>query len=140
MDGGPPTVNAVQLSQRRWVWPVVLIPFEAPRMHTVSLTGRGWMRDVKAGISRATLELTAEALILRGNLRGREHLRIPRAGITEVLDLAPKRGLVHVRFADAEWGLLPRALTVGGPAGARDRIILNVDDAAEWVSVLGTPN
>lgn len=131
-------MSGPKLVQRRWMWPVVLIPFQAPRMHTISLTGRAVMRDVKAGISRATLELTDDALVLRGNLRGREHLRIPRSAITEVLDLAPKRGLLHVRFTDAEWGLLPRALTAGGPAGARNRIILNVDRPAEWVAALGS--
>jgi hypothetical protein len=130
------TEATVELRQRRWVWPVVLIPFEAPRMHTISLTGRAVMRDVKAGISRATLELTGEALVLRGNLRGRVHLRIPRSAISETLDLAPKRGLVHVRFTHADWGLLPRALTAGGPAGARNRIILNVDDPAGWLAAL----
>jgi hypothetical protein len=134
----PVTGGRIALRQRRWVWPVVLIPFEAPRMHTISLTGRAVMRDVKAGISRATIELTDEALVVRGNFRGREHLRIPRAAITEVLDLTPKRGLLHVRFTDAEWGLLPRALTAGGPAGARTRIILNVDDPATWVEALTT--
>lgn len=54
-------------------------------MHTISLSRRAVMRDVEAGISRATLELTAQALVVRVNLRCWEHLRIRRTAVTAVL-------------------------------------------------------
>lgn len=94
------------------------------------------LRDVKAGISRATLELTDDALVVRGNFRRREHLRIPRASITSVTSLAPKRGAIHVQFDTATWGRLLRTLTAGGPSGARNRIILNVDASEAWLAEL----
>ena len=59
----------------------------------MSFTGQAMLRDVKAGISRATLELTEDALVLRGNFRRREHLRIPRGAITDVASLAPQRNV-----------------------------------------------
>jgi hypothetical protein len=105
-------------------------------MNTMSFTGRAMLRDVKAGISRATLELTDDALVVRGNFRRREHLRVPRAAITSVTSLAPKRGAIHVEFDEARWGRLLRTLTSGGPPGARNRIILNVDATEAWLAEL----
>jgi hypothetical protein len=39
---------------------------------------------------------------------------------------------VEVRFTDAEWSRLARLLVSGLPAGARDRVFLNVRSPGEW--------
>lgn len=121
------------LGESRWLWPIVLFPYARERSHTRSFTGRAVLKDVKASLSRALLELTEENLIVRGRFTRREHLVIPLAEIRSVDIIDGKPGLIELRFSEADWGRLARIAISGAPTGSRNRVILNVNDTDTWL-------
>lgn len=121
------------LRESRWFWPVVLFPYAGEGSHTRTFTGKTVLRDVKAGLSRALLELTDEAVVVRGRFTGREHLKVPLEQIRWVDVVEGKPGLVEIRFGEARWGRLAKAATSGGPKGSRNRVMLNVSDTDSWL-------
>lgn len=125
----PPTLRA-----SRWFWPLVLFPYAAEDSHTRTFTGRAVLKDVKGSLSRAVVELTEEAIQIRGRFTGREHLGIPLDEVQSVGTLEDRQGIVEIDFGNARWGKLARLVTSGSPAGSRHRILLNVDDPDSWVS------
>jgi hypothetical protein len=121
------------LRQSRWFWPIVLFPYAVDDSHTRSFAGRTVLPDVKSSFSRAVITLTGDHLRVQGRITRRTHLVIPLTGIASVAGMEGKRGIVDIRFDDATWGPLARAVTSGQPPGSRSRILLNVVDADEWI-------
>ncbi len=120
------------LTETHWFWPLVLFPFDIEKSHTRALTGKGSVADVKAGMSLARLDLSAEGLTVRGRLSGVAHLRIASAGLTASRLTGDSSQFVEVRFTGARWSRFARFLVSGAPAGARDRVLLSVAAPAEW--------
>jgi hypothetical protein len=112
----------------------VLFPYAVEDSHTRSFTGKTVLEDIKGSLSRATVEITEDALVIRGLFTGREHLGIPLDEIQSVDAFEDHRGIVEIRFENARWGRLARLATSGSPAGSRNRILLNVDDPGTWVN------
>jgi hypothetical protein len=126
--------DASILKQRRWLWPAVLIPYDIDSAHVRVWTGRAVLRDMKVSLSRATVVLTNEHLVVKGLFLGRDHLRVSVDAITSVGPVHGKRGVIEVEFSDAHWGKLALAAMSGQPPAARNRAVLNVDDPDRWIS------
>lgn len=120
------------LSEAHWVWPLVFFPYEIEHSHTRTFTGRAVIGGMKSAMARVRLELWDDGLRVRGRLSGIVHLDVEPSGITSCELRGGSRPLVEVRFSDSEWSRLARLLVSGAPAGARDRVVLNVASPSVW--------
>ena len=120
------------LSEAHWVWPLVFLPYEIERSHTRTFTGRAVIGGMKSAMARVRLELRDDGLRVRGRVSGIVHLDVAAGGITSCELRGGSRPLVEVRFSDSEWSRLARLLVSGAPAGARDRVVLNVESPSVW--------
>lgn len=125
--GSPPI-----LSEAHWIWPVVFFPYEIEDSHTRTFTGRTVIGGMKSALARVRLDLRDEGLSVSGRLSGAVHLEVERGGLVSCGLQGGPRPLVEVRFIESAWSRFARLLVSGSPAGARDRVILNVHAPAEW--------
>jgi hypothetical protein len=103
------------------------------RPHVAAWTGRAALRGVKGNLSRATLSLTEEAIVVRGRFARLHHLVVPLREVTAVEAIEGATGAVEVRFGASDWGVVARVATSGKPPGDRHVMILNVDDPDAWI-------
>ena len=125
--GSPPI-----LSEAHWIWPLVFFPYEIEDSHTRTFTGRVVIGGMKSALARVRLELRHDGLEVRGRLSGRVHLRVERNGIVSCELRGGSRPLVEVRFSESDWSRFAKLLVSGAPAGARDRVVLNVESPSTW--------
>ena len=124
--------NSVILSEAHWIWPLVFFPYEIEHSHTRTFTGRTVIGGMKSALARVRLELRHDGLEVRGRLSGTVHLKVDRNALLSCELLGGSRPLVDVRFSESERSRLARLLLSGAPAGARDRVTLNVESPSMW--------
>ncbi|MDH3247440.1 MAG: hypothetical protein OEQ47_00650 [Acidimicrobiia bacterium] len=124
--------NAVILSEAHWIWPLVLFPYEIEHSHTRTFTGRTVIGGMKSALARVRLELRYDGLEVRGRLSGTVHLKVDRDALLSCDFVGGSRPLVEVRFSESDRSRLARLLLSGAPAGARDRVTLNVESPSNW--------
>ena len=120
------------LSEAHWIWPLVFFPHEIEDSDTRTFTGRTVIGGMKSALARVRLDLRPDALSVAGRLSGVVHLQVAASGLVSCALQAGPRPLVEVRVIESEWSRLARLLVSGSPAGARDRVVLNVGSPAEW--------
>lgn len=125
--GSPPI-----LSEAHWIWPLVFFPYEIEDSHTRTFTGRTVIGGMKSALARVRLDLREEGLIVSGRLTGAVHRTVKRSDLVSCALQSGPRPLVEVRFAESEWSRFARLLVSGAPAGARDRVVLNVRSPTGW--------
>ena len=120
------------LSEANWIWPLVFFAYEIEDSHTRTFTGRTVIGGMKSALARVRLELRHDGLEVRGRLSGTVHLRVKPDAIVSCELRGSSRPLVEIRFSQSEWSRFARLLVSGAPAGARDRVVLNVDSPSTW--------
>lgn len=120
------------LSEKHWVWPLVLFPYEIEDSHTMSFIGSGFVRGMKSGLARVALAVSNRGIVVRGRLSGVTHLEIAPEQLVscEIVGEAPP--MVEVRFATAHWSRFAKLLISGAPPGSTDRVMLNVASPRQW--------
>ncbi len=113
-----------------------MFPAAVEHPHTVMVGGAGTVRGIKSAMSRVSLELWPDALVVRGRLTGRVRLRIPLDSIQVAEPWERNQRLIMIHFQRAEWGRHARLMTSGQPAGRRDRIVLALRQPEEWIAEL----
>lgn len=111
---------------------MVFFPYEIEHSHTRTFTGRAVIGGMKSALARVRLELWEDGLRVRGRLSGVVHLNVGRDRILWCRLRGETRPLVEVGFSESEWSRFARLLVAGAPAGARDRIVLNVESPSLW--------
>ncbi len=120
------------LSEAHWVWPLVFFPYEIEHSHTRTFTGRAVIGGMKSALARVRLELWSDGLRVSGRLSGIVHLDVRLDAIVFCELRGEAHPLVEVRFSESKWSRFAKLLVSGAPAGARDRVMLNVRAPAEW--------
>ncbi|HEY5651094.1 MAG TPA: hypothetical protein VIW46_06560 [Acidimicrobiia bacterium] len=124
--------NPPVLSETRWFWPVVFLPYAIDRALTWTFTRRAGLGGMKSSLSRATLELSPDGIVVRSRLTGVAHLRVAAEDLLSCEVIGGSAEVVEVRFGDADRSRFARMLLSGSPSGAFDRVILNVRTPTEW--------
>ena len=122
------------MKESRIIWPIVLFPFDIKHAHTRSYTGRCWVKDIKASFSLATLVLNETNLTCRYRLFNFLIFDLSLQDILEVRKFEDKPGLTLIKFRNVTLGKLTKFALSGQPAGAKDKIIINVKDEQDWIN------
>jgi len=124
------------LSKISYLLPIFLFPYYQ-KSHTVAFTGREWVKDVRFGLGFARLSLTETALSCTLIFPPLFLFEIDLSDILDVSKIEGKKGLIEVRFTNAEMGWLTRFALSSDPAIPKNRVILNVgDDLESWLREL----
>ena len=115
-------------------WPIVLFPFAIDHAHTLSYTGRCWIKDIKASFSFANLELSDSNLTCRYRLFNLPIIDLSLEDVIEVRKYEDKPGLILIKFRKATYGKLTKFVLSGQPPGSRDKIIINVKKKQDWIN------
>lgn len=112
------------------MWPLVFFPYDIEHSHTRTFTGRTVIGGMKSALARVRLELWEEGLKVCGRITGKVHLEVDRSALlsSELRD----GSLLEVRFSESDWSRFAKLLVSGAPAGARDRVVLNVQSPSMW--------
>jgi hypothetical protein len=123
--------NVVLRKMTRY-WPIVLFPHHADS-NTIVFTGKETVRDVKFGVSSATLILTSRTLSCRLNVLRFLVLRVELSDITRISRMEGKDGILEIHFKKAQEGFVTRMALSGEPDIPRGRVLLNLgSDLEKW--------
>jgi len=114
----------------------VLFPYTIEHAHTITYTGRCWIKDIKSTFSRATVELTATDIHCRSRVFKLLIFNLPLDEIEEVERMEKKPGLVMIRFRKAQFGRLAKIALSGLPVGSKNDVILNVRNERAWIDAI----
>ena len=122
----------VVLKKTTRYWPIVLFPHHA-NSNTIVFTGKETVRDVKFGVSSATLILTSRALSCRLNVLRLLVLRVELHDIERIARMDGKEGILEIHFKDSQEGFVTKMALSGEPEIPRGRILLNLgEDLERW--------
>jgi hypothetical protein len=124
------------MKESRFFWPLVLFPFSINHSHTLSYTGRYWLKDIKSSFRFAYIKLTESNLICRYRFFDLLIIDIPLSQIIEAQLFLDKPGLISVKFNKAVFGKIAKFALSGQPSGSKNQIILNVRDGTSWLKKL----
>ena len=123
---------SIVLKKTTRYWPIVLFPHHADS-NTIVFTGRETVRDVKFGVSSATLILTSRTLSCRLNVLRFLVLRVELNDITRISRMEGKEGILEIHFRKAQEGFVTKMALSGEAEIPRGRILLNLgDDLVRW--------
>jgi hypothetical protein len=126
----------VILKKTRLVWPIVLFP-HYKKSHTLTFTGKQFVKDIRFGVSFAGLYLTESNLYCRLIFPRLLIFEIELADITFVFKVEDKKGVLEVKFNKAMFGWLSRFVLSGDPAIPRNHLFLNLGDECDiWFKEL----
>ncbi len=122
----------VVLKKTTRFWPILLFPHHRDS-NTIVFTGHETVRDVKFGVSSATLILTKRTLSCRLNVLRFLLLRVELVDITKIRRMDGKDGILEVHFKKADEGFVTRMALTGDPNIPRNMVFLNLgDEVGKW--------
>ena len=124
------------LKESRIFWPLVLFPYTIEHAHTITYTGRCWIKDIKSTFSRASIELTDSEIHCRSRVFRLLIFNLPLDEIDTVQNIEEKPGLVMIQFRKARFGRLANIALSGQPAGSKNSLILNIKNERRWIEAI----